>query len=197
MTIRKLASEAAAGVFGLLFLFVVFHMLLGGPEWLRWLLMGVVAVVYVATGFLILYWSYDPAALQQDMESDLAKGDAGDFHLIGVPGLLFFAFLALCSGLAALYPGEFFVNAPDFDSAGLATYVVAWLLYLFDNVLRVALLDFLEVFYLTTSTIRHSENVWACALVFSFRLVLTLSLLQYVFSSWRYYMSRRTSPSSN
>ena len=61
----------------------------------------------------------------------------------------------------------------------LSPYLI-WLWYVLDQTLRVATLDFMEVFYLSFSSVRHADTTFMCSLIFVYRLSVGLGLLTLV-----------------
>ena len=180
MKFTKLAKEAGAGILGMFFVMVLGMAIAGAGEMAAWVVLSVGMLIFIAMGFLVLYWAVRPDALRADVEQDLEKGEVGDFYVAGLPALFCASFLLSANAMWVLWGDSVFVGAEAnrFTRFG----------YLFDNLIRAGALDFAETFYWRISPIQHADY-WPVALfVFAFRTTVSVALIGVIarsFSIWR------------
>lgn len=126
--------------------------------------------------FLMVYWAFNPKQLEKDIDADLKKGEAGDFHLVGLPSLVIWLFLiASFSGWKAY--GSAFLIVPSGSP-------LDWLAYMVDNLVRTVFLDFAEIYRLKLSPIEHAAAFWPATFVFVFRTALSVGLINLVLTAF-------------
>ncbi|MBI5817688.1 MAG: hypothetical protein HZA88_01785 [Verrucomicrobia bacterium] len=142
-------------------------------------------ITYSMVLFLATSYAAKPSRFFVELKAEMKKRGEPDFFLVGLPGVLFGSFVVLSHSMSIIWPNRFFHVPPD---ATLTT----WLAYGLDNIIRAALLDFGEIYFIDVSGIDHTRNFLACTLVFSFRTILSFTLIAVFFRAWRQSLSSRS-----
>jgi len=151
----------------------------------KWVI-GVGLPLYLAILCLSLMYSFRPLTFIHELNKEKSAYGMPDFYLVGIPFGLFATFVSVSHSINALWPGTCFSLAPN------ATALIAWILWGVDNVIRAALLDFGEIYFIDISGIDHKKGFLVCSFVFSFRTVLSIGLVSLFIRSWRGILRQRT-----
>ena len=136
------------------------------------LILAISIILYVVTCILYLLFISDPSGLRETIEKDAKEGSNLSYYTVFMPTLLCSAFI-LCSYTTwQIWQSKVYVNGTD--------SMLDWGIYLIDNLIRGCCLDFAETFYIDISKIQHTRNILISTFVFSFRSVVSLSLLRVV-----------------
>ena len=138
--------------------------------------------VFVYSGIGLRSVAVRPNLVRSFILADL-RDQESDFMIFAFwPPMLFVTgFVVLCHSLAMLRP-ELLVES----SRGLVSEI-EWVLFGVDQVARVVLLDFFEIFYIHVSAVRPTNWFWLNIIIFVFRTGMTLYLVRLVISvytSW-------------
>lgn len=128
-----------------------------------------VLVAYVLFGVAYLTMALAPDVLQEDLDKDLARGEAGDIQLFLLPVTFVLCFALVFYGANKVYPGVYF------QESDLGLW--AWLLFALDAILQVVTLDFLDVYELEISPIGIPESFVAKTVLYSYKVVLSVGLV--------------------
>ncbi|EPM7859483.1 hypothetical protein ACTQ75_004649, partial [Vibrio alginolyticus] len=122
-------KESAYIIVGLFLIYLLVYLLgsiTGVAIYAFYTLLGITVVLTV----LLLSYAFIPSFLHEDFDEELKKGEAGEFHVISLPLLLFFSF-SLTSYLGWCSYGEGFMTANNSNP-------LIWLAYGVDNFVRAA-----------------------------------------------------------
>ena len=179
---KKLVEEIAAGLGGMAIvigvLLLIDRYLWGSCSfWIG-------AVLFPLLSFLMIHYTFNSKEMVADLEKDLAKGEAGDFYLFGLPVLQFISFVLLARGIYCLYGPEYYAPMPE-------PHLGSWFLYGLDNVLGTVLLDATEAYDWHVSPIRHAKTFWMSTLIFSYRAALSVGLIHIVMTAYDVIQKKR------
>ncbi len=173
---KTLVGEALVGVAGIIIIIVpiwvaVSHFLLAAK--IVWVL---TLLAFVLLCIVIVVWALAPKELEKDLKDDLAKGEVGDFHIIGLPLMLLGSFLLCSFSMWRIWGSAAFTGASQSPTT--------WLLYLADNLVRSVFFDVAETFYMDISPIDQARTFWPCAFVFIFRTVTSVGVIRVALTAW-------------
>lgn len=152
---------------------------LSGARWM--LAAGVLLFALFVVAILVL--ALKPRKLERHLDEDVRRGESGEFYLVGVPMALCCSFLLSTFCLWRLFGDQLFTGA----NASPLT----WFVYLVDNIIRAAALDFAESFHLNISPVEHTSNLLVCMLIFAFRATVSVALISILFRSYTFLRARR------
>lgn len=181
---KTLAGEAVALLFGmplflLLLLWLESWLWAGLSLWLGGFFLLVTSIVGVT-------YALNPAELEKDMEADLAKGEAGDFYLVGIPYMHFWAAVLLFRGIGNAW-GEAAFSAPAHP------HFLDWVTFVFDRFLGVVLFDAPETFGFATSRVVPVRALGLALVIWFYKFVVSLSFIVILVVSYRRLVLRRGS----
>jgi|GEM_PF-7047719 len=132
----------------------------------KWML-AASAALFLLFVVAILMLALKPRKLEHHLGEDLKRGESGEFYLVGAPMALFCSF-ALTSFCLWRIHGVLLYTGADNSP-------FTWFVYLLDNIVRAAALDFAESFQ------------------FIFRATVSVALISILFRSWTMLRARRQS----
>ena len=145
-----------------------------------------VLVLLVALGVFVCYgvgfWSVAlrPDLVRRFISADLKDQESdGTISALWPPALFAAGFVVLCRSLAVLRP-EIVVES----SRGLVSEI-EWVLFGIDQIARVLLLDFFEIFHIHISAVHPMNWFWLNLITFVFRASMSLFLVKLVISVYR------------
>lgn len=171
----KFFKEAVSVATGLLMIYFIAYysvVFFKGKE--IWFFYVSIAITALFTKLAVSY-ALNPKSLSTDIKGELTKGEAGEFHIVSIPLLLFFSF-SLTSYYGWLSYGEKFLIV---ESSGPIT----WLAYGLDNFIRATLFDFAEIYGIDLSKIEHNTSILPSTFVFVFRTAMSLSFITIIWFS--------------
>ncbi len=147
--------------------------------------------IFVLLSLTFLGAASIPGLLRQNVQEELdQRGSGGSFILLG-PIMYYYSFVLLSRGAWLIKGQAAFSIAPDSPT------MTRWVLYGFDNLLRVFLFDFPETFGLSLSGIEHVQSFWMSLLVFSFRFTLSIAALKVVLGGLKIIAAERARTAFN
>jgi len=179
---RTFASEAIALVLGVpiciaILLAIEFNLWKGVTFW-----MG--AFLFVVFSIVMTGYALSPSDLERDIEHDLARGEKGEYFIIGMPYLHFWSMVLLVRGIwnqfgPAAFPAA---NNPTFYD---------WTAFVLDRFLGVVLFDAPDTFEFHFCAIEPGPSKWLRALLFLYKFVVSIAFISILVVSYRKIFTRK------
>jgi hypothetical protein len=181
---KTLVGEAIALLFGTP---ICVLLLLGLEAWL-WsgLSLWLGGFFLLVTSIVSLNYALNPAEMERDMEADLQKGEAGDFYLVGIPYMHYWAAVLLFRGIWNQW-GEAAFSAP----AG--PHLLDWMAFVLDRFLGVVLFDAPDTFGFATSRVVPVQVLGLSLVIWFYKFVVSLGFISILVVSYRRLVLRGSS----
>ena len=116
--------------------------------------------------------------LLEDIEKDLKLGEAGDYYLLGIPILHYWAAVLLFRGIRLHFGAEMYVGLPESPS------LITDMSFVANRLLGVVLVDALEIFGFHLSTVEHAKLFWMSLTVFLYNVVVSIGFVSILVTSF-------------
>jgi len=185
---KRFFREAALTTGSILFLFAGgWYFAAKSDAGAMWILVAS-AILFALFVVAILMLALKPRKLERHLDEDLRRGESGEFYLVGAPLSLFCSFVLTSFCLWRIHGESFYTGA---DGS-----LLTWFVYLLDNLVWAAALDFAESYHLDVSGVDHTKHVVVCTLVFAFRATVSVALISILFRTWTMLRTRRLARST-
>ncbi len=136
------------------------------------------AVLTTIFSIIIVNYALNPGQLLEDIEKDLKLGEAGDYYLLGIPILHYWAAVLLFRGIRLHFGAEMYVGLPESPS------LITDMSFVANRLLGVVLVDALEIFGFHLSTVEHAKLFWMSLTVFLYNVVVSIGFVSILVTSF-------------